>query len=189
MGVAKVIKKWGCHVLNATWVFFTPVASNKVEHLPVPFDITPFSSTPTIAARPHKRDWVPIAICTSPVIHLVCPPKHSVYSLSSISLRTTVTLRRTCRLRFSSGGAHKVDYKRCANGECCLRKAESVILNKSPRESESITAVLCITTTVLKSSAVILKIHNPPPPHSIQCWKIKEIVPWRFQHCPWGGDV
>ena len=166
--------------------------NDKVEHLPVPFDITPFSSTPTIAARPHKRDWVPIAICTSPVIHLVCPPKHSVYSLSSISLRTTVTLRRTCRLRFSLGGANKVYYKRCTNGECCLRKAESVILDKSPWESESIIAVLCITTTVLiKSSAVILKIHPPPPPlpHSIRCWKIKEIVPWRFQHCPWGGDV
>ena len=106
-------KKWSCHVLNATWVFFTLVENDKVEHLPVPFDIiTPFSSTPTIAATPHKRDWVPIAICTSPVIHLVCPPKHSVYSLSSISLRTTVTLRRTCRLRFSLEGAHKVYYKR-----------------------------------------------------------------------------
>ena len=53
--------------------FSTQVADNKAEHLPVPFDITPFSSTPTIAARPHKRDWVPIAICTSPVINFVCP--------------------------------------------------------------------------------------------------------------------
>ena len=26
-----------------------------------------------------------------------------------------------------------------------------------------------------------------PPPHPIQCWKIKGIVPWRFQHCLWGG--
>ena len=94
------------------------------------------------------------------------PTKHSVYSLSSISLRTTVTVRRIYRLRFSLGGAHKVYYKRCANGECCLRKAESVIVDKSPWESESITAVLCITNTVLKSSAVILKIHNPPPPPS-----------------------
>ena len=66
--------KWSFHVLNATWVFFPPVANDKAEHLPVPFDITPFSSTPTIAARPHKRDWLPIAICTSPVIHLVYPP-------------------------------------------------------------------------------------------------------------------
>ena len=89
-------KKWSCHVLNATWVFFTPVANDKVEHLPVPFDITPFSSTPTIAARPHKRDWVPIAICTSPVINFVCLPNilYMHNALSSISLRTTVTLRR-----------------------------------------------------------------------------------------------
>ena len=76
--------------------FFTPVASNKVEHLPVPFDITPFSSTPTIAARPHKRDWVPIAICTSPVINFVCPTNilYMHNALSSVSLKTTVTLRR-----------------------------------------------------------------------------------------------
>ena len=26
-----------------------------------------------------------------------------------------------------------------------------------------------------------------PTPHLIQCWKIKGIVPWRFQHCLWGG--
>ena len=97
MGVAKVIKKWGCHVPNATWVFFLPQwQMHKVEHLPVPFDITPFSSTPTIAARPHKRDWVPIAICTSPVINFVCPTiiLYMQNALSSISLKTTVTLRR-----------------------------------------------------------------------------------------------
>ena len=31
---------------------------------------------------------------------------------------------------------------------------------------------------------------NPYPlplPHPIQCWKIKGIVPWQFQHCLWGG--
>ena len=66
--------------------FFTQVANDKVEHLPVPFDITPFSSTPTIAGRPHKRDWVLIAIGTSPVIHLVCPPNILyVHCLQSVS--------------------------------------------------------------------------------------------------------
>ena len=66
--------------------FFTQVANDKAEHLPVPFDITPFSSTPTIAGRPHKRDWVSIAICTSPVIHLVCPPNILyVHCLQSVS--------------------------------------------------------------------------------------------------------
>ena len=77
--------------------FFLPQwQMHKVEHLPVPFDITPFSSTPTIAARPHKRDWVPIAICTSPVINFVCPTiiLYMQNALSSISLKTTVTLRR-----------------------------------------------------------------------------------------------
>ena len=77
--------------------FFLPQwQMHKVEHLPAPFDITPFSSTPTIAARPHKRDWVPIAICTSSVVNFVCPPNilYMHNALSSIYLRTTVTLRR-----------------------------------------------------------------------------------------------
>ena len=79
--------------------FFTPVANDKEEHLPVPFDITPFSSTPTIAARLHKRDWVPIAICTSPVINFVYPTNilYMHNALSSISLKTTVTLRRNLK--------------------------------------------------------------------------------------------
>ena len=61
------------------------MANDKAGHLPVPFDITPFSSTPTIAAIPHKRDWVPIAICTSPVIHLVCNCNCAVSSLRASS--------------------------------------------------------------------------------------------------------
>ena len=47
---------------------------------------------------------------------------------------------------------------------------------------------MCITTNVRKSSAILYKVINPSPvPHPMQCWKIKEIVAWRFQHCPWGG--
>ena len=69
-----VIKKNEVIMFQMPLEFFLPQwQMHKVEHLPVPFDITPFSSTATIAARPHKRDWVPITICTSPVIHLVCP--------------------------------------------------------------------------------------------------------------------
>ena len=30
--------------------------------------------TPTMTARPHKRDEALSSICTSPIIHLVCPP-------------------------------------------------------------------------------------------------------------------
>ena len=57
--------------LSCSFKSVTKWSNDKAEHLPVPFDITPFSSTPTIAAGPHKRDWIPFAICTSPVTHLV----------------------------------------------------------------------------------------------------------------------
>ena len=50
-------------------------------------------------------------------------------SAHSISLRTTVTLTINKKIW---GGAKKVHYKRCANEECCFRKARSAILDKSP---------------------------------------------------------
>ena len=92
-----VIKKNEVVMFQMPLEFFLPQwQMHKVEHLPVPFDITPFSSTATIAARPHKRDWVPITICTSPVINFVCPTNilYMHNALSSFSLKTTVTLRR-----------------------------------------------------------------------------------------------
>ena len=73
MGVTGVIKEVkSCSKYH--FRFFTTVANDEAGHLPVPFDITPFSFTPTMTAGPHKQDWIPFAICTSPVIHLVCPP-------------------------------------------------------------------------------------------------------------------
>ena len=94
MGVAGVMKEVKLSYSKCHFDFFTSVANDEARHLPAPFNITPFSFTPTMTARPHKRDWIPFAICTSPVIHLVCPPKHFVHALSSISLGTTITLRR-----------------------------------------------------------------------------------------------
>ena len=46
-------------------------------------------------------------------------------------------------------GANKVYYKRCANGECCLLKEESAILDKTPWDSKNITAVLCVSHVLL----------------------------------------
>ena len=65
------------------------------------------------------------------------------------------------------------------------------VLDKSPWDSESITVIysMCITRT-LCSKKQYRQFTNPYPlplPHPIQCWKIKGIIPWRFQHCPWGG--
>ena len=64
----EVVKCSKCH-----FRFFTTAANDGAGHFPVPFDITPFSFTSTMTDRTHKRDWIPFAICTSPIIHLVCP--------------------------------------------------------------------------------------------------------------------
>ena len=63
----------------------------------------------------------------------------------------------------------------------------TTIMDKSRWESQNVTSILCVSQVVAKSSAVFLQIHAPPPLHPNQCWKIKGIVPWRFQHCLWGG--
>ena len=65
------------------------------------------------------------------------------------------------------------------------------VLDKSPWNNESITVIysMCITRT-LCSKKQCCQFTNPYPlplPHPIQCWKIKGIVPWRFQHYPWDG--
>ena len=52
-------------------LFFTTVTNDKAGHLPVPFDSTPFSFTPTMTARPHKRDWFPFAFSTYPVLTIL----------------------------------------------------------------------------------------------------------------------
>ena len=121
--------------------FFTQVANDKAEHLPVPFDITTFSSTPTIAARPHKRDLVPIAICSSPVINFVSPPKHSVSALSSISLRTTVTLIRNLKI----GGCKQGVLQEMCKWGMLFSKSGVCNPGQTPRDSKSITAVLCVS--------------------------------------------
>ena len=69
MGVAGVMKEVKLWCSKCHFRFFTTVANDEPGHLPTPFDITPFSFTPTMTARLHKRDWVPFAISTSPVIH------------------------------------------------------------------------------------------------------------------------
>ena len=61
-------------------------------------------------------------------------------------------------------GANKVYYKRCAKWGMLF--AKSGVCNpgqKSLRELEHNSSSMCITTTVLKISAIILKIHNPSP--------------------------
>ena len=46
------------------------------------------------------------------------------------------------------------------------------------------------TSIVAKSSAVILQMHVLSPfPTQYNVLKITEIVPSRFEHCPWGGGT
>ena len=74
MGVTGMMKEVKLTCSKCHFGYFTTVANNEAGHVPVPFDITPFSFTPTMTSRPHKQDWIPFAIFTSPVIHFVCPP-------------------------------------------------------------------------------------------------------------------
>ena len=74
MGVTGMMKEVELTCSKCHFGYFTTVANNEAGHVPVPFDITPFSFTPTMTSRPHKQDWIPFAIFTSPVIHFVCPP-------------------------------------------------------------------------------------------------------------------
>ena len=74
MGVAGVLKEVKLSCSKCHLRLFTTVANDEAGHFPVPFDITPFSFTPTMTSRTHKQDWIPFAICTSPTIHLVRSP-------------------------------------------------------------------------------------------------------------------
>ena len=62
-------------------------------------------------------------------------------------------------------------------------------MDKSPWDSQNTTSILCVSQVLSRKKQCCL-FTNPcllPPPHPIQCWKIKGIVPWQFQHCLWGG--
>ena len=147
MGVAGVMKEVKLWCSKCHFRFFTTVANDEPGHLPTTFDITPFSFTPTMTARLHKRDWVPFAISTSPVIHNTpClphtphpppPPKafsiRIVFNFSWEDYNTQEKLKTKVmqNLRDKQGVLHK----RCANGKCCFRKAESIftlLLYKTP---------------------------------------------------------
>ena len=116
--------------------FFTTVANDEAGHLPVPFDITPFSFTPTMIATPHKRDWVPFEICTSPIIHLVCPQTFCTcieFNFSWEDYNTQEKLKT--KVMQNLGDKQGVLHKRYAHGKCRFRKAKSIftlLLNRRP---------------------------------------------------------
>ena len=82
-GCSKGNKNWSCRVLLRAWqssinmplwVCFLP-EWQMIKQDTFPSLLISLPSLPhpqLIAARPHKRDWVPFAICTSPIIHLAC---------------------------------------------------------------------------------------------------------------------
>ena len=67
--VARLCEKLSWHVLNLASFEFLP-KNDETEYPPVPFDITPFSLTPTMTTRPHKQDWVPSSFRKAERIHL-----------------------------------------------------------------------------------------------------------------------
>ena len=83
--------------------------------------------TPTMTARPHKRDEALSSICTSPIIHLVCPQTFCIRIVSNFSWGDwNIQQKLKTKVLPNFGGINKVYYKRCANVECCFRKAESL---------------------------------------------------------------
>ena len=104
--------------------FFTTVANDKAGHLPVPFDISPFSFTPTMTARPHKRNLILGSIrylhisSNTPCFSL----KHFVYALSSISLGMTIIPSEIKKLTLCKiwGGGGQI---RCIMGNAQMTNA------------------------------------------------------------------
>ena len=62
------------------------------------------------------------------------------------------------------------------------------VLDKSPWDSKSITAILCVSQVIFKKTvlSIILKMHNPSSPPSTML-KDQKNLPRRFQRCTWGG--
>ena len=46
------------------------MANDEAGHPPVPFDITSFSLTSSVATKPHKEVWVPGSFRKAEIIHL-----------------------------------------------------------------------------------------------------------------------
>ena len=65
------------------------------------------------------------AICTS----LIMPPSLSCMSIVFISLGTTLITKRKKKNGYAKGGANKVYYGRCANGQCPFQKKRFLVLN------------------------------------------------------------
>ena len=68
-----------------------------------------------------KKVYWPYATCTSPIMHLICPPPKFAKALFQISLGTAVIPRRNekqrlCKVFLLGGGGDKVHYGRCASG-------------------------------------------------------------------------
>ena len=74
MGVVRVMKemKLSCCKCHFEFFFLPQWQMMKKDTYPQSLLISFF--TPTMTARPHKRDEALSFVCTSPIIHLVCPP-------------------------------------------------------------------------------------------------------------------
>ena len=124
MGVLRLMKEMKLSCCKCHFEFFLPQwQMMKKDTYPSLF-ISFF--TPTMTATTHKRDEFLSSICTSPLIHLACPPNILYTHCLQFFLGDYNTQEKLNKSSAKFWGINKVYYKRCANRECCFRQAESL---------------------------------------------------------------
>ena len=115
---------------------FTTVANDEAGHFPAPFDITPFSFTPTMTSRTHKRDWIPFPFAHLPQYTLFAPQTFMIRIVFSFSWKDYNTQEKLkTKLMQNLGDKQGVLHKRYAKGKCRSPKAASIftlLLNRRP---------------------------------------------------------
>ena len=120
------------------------------------------------------------ATCTSPKMHLICPPPPTPRPLNfasaawfSISLGTAVIPKRNGKQRlcnfffffFWGGGVNKVHYEWCAGGANSSRSNDATATTTSPKKLISVLSVfiVMILTYLDKCTRILLNLNSKGP--------------------------
>ena len=124
MGVLRVMKEMKLSCCKCHFEFFLPQWQMMKKYTHPSLLISFF--TPSKTARPHKRDEALSSICTSPIIHLVCPQTFAMRIVFNFSWCKYNTQEKFNKSSAKFWVTNKVYYKRCASRECCFRQTESL---------------------------------------------------------------
>ena len=113
-----------------------------------------------------RTSVTPYATCTSPIMHLICPPKFA-QALFSISLGMAVISRRNEKQRLCRilARANKMHYSRCASG----------VYNLSLKRSLSVTVALIHVSTEWDRFTWLPRVSEDET--LPQEWTVKETTP------------